>query len=93
MLDAIRRDRAYTARSLRRAPSFTVTVVLVLGLAIGMTSAMYTVFQSVAMARGSVRSAAMRRSSADRGPSRELRDSGLGTRARFLNMEPSPETR
>lgn len=55
MLDAVRRDLSYTARSLRRAPSFTVTVVLVLALAIGMTSAMYTVFQSVLRDRLPVR--------------------------------------
>ena len=51
MLDAIRRDFSFTARSLRRAPTFSVTVVLILGLAIGMSSAMLTVFRSVLLER------------------------------------------
>ena len=51
MLDTVRRDLSYTARSLRRAPSFSVTAVLILGLAIGMSSAMFTVFRAVLVAR------------------------------------------
>jgi predicted permease len=51
MLDAVRRDLSFTARSLRRAPTFSVTVVLILGLAIGMSSAMLTVFRSVLLER------------------------------------------
>jgi predicted permease len=51
MFDTIRRDLSYTARSLRRAPSFSITVVLVLGLAIGMSSAMFTVFRAVLLER------------------------------------------
>ena len=51
MLDAVRRDFSFTARSLRRAPTFSVTVVLILGLAIGMSSAMLTVFRSVLLER------------------------------------------
>jgi len=51
MLDAVRRDFSFTWRSLRRAPTFSVTVVLILGLAIGMSSAMLTVFRSVLLER------------------------------------------
>src|SRR3954467_13507821 len=51
MLDKLRRDLTYTARSLRRAPTFSITVVLILGLAIGMSSAMFTVFRSVLLTR------------------------------------------
>jgi len=51
MLDAVRRDFSFTSRSLRRAPTFSVTVVLILGLAIGMSSAMLTVFRSVLLER------------------------------------------
>ena len=51
MFDAVRRDFSFTARSLRRAPTFSVTVVLILGLAIGMSSAMLTVFRSVLLER------------------------------------------
>jgi len=51
MLDRLRRDLAYTVRSLRRAPTFAMTVVLILGLAIGMSSAMFTVFRSVLLTR------------------------------------------
>ena len=51
MLDRLRQDLAYTGRSLRRAPSFSTTVVLILGLAIGMSSAMFTVFRSVLLTR------------------------------------------
>ena len=38
-------------RALRRTPGFTFTTVLILGLAIGMTSAMFTVFQRVLLQR------------------------------------------
>ena len=51
MLDKARRELSHAARSLRRAPAFSVTVVLILGLAIGMSSAMFTVFQSVLLRR------------------------------------------
>jgi predicted permease len=47
MFEKARRELSQAARSLRRAPAFSVTVVLILGLAIGMSSAMFTVFQSV----------------------------------------------
>jgi len=55
MLDRLRGDASFTLRSLRRAPTFTVTVVLILGLAIGMSSAMFTVFRSVLLTRLPVR--------------------------------------
>ena len=41
------RDLSYALRSLRRTPAFTTTAILILGLGIGMASAMFTVFQSV----------------------------------------------
>src|SRR5213594_270286 len=46
-IDGLQRDLTSAFRSLRRAPAFTVTAVLILGLGIAMTSAMFTVFQSV----------------------------------------------
>jgi putative ABC transport system permease protein len=51
MLETIRRDFVHSARSLRRAPAFGVAVALILGLAIGMSSAMFTVFKSVLVQR------------------------------------------
>ena len=55
MLDNTRRDLSYTTRALRRSPSFATTVVLILGLSIGMSSAMFTVFRSVLLERLPVR--------------------------------------
>lgn len=55
MLDRLRGDVVFTARSLRRAPTFTITVALILGLAIGMSSAMFTVFRSVLLTRLPIR--------------------------------------
>jgi putative ABC transport system permease protein len=55
MLDTIRRDVSYSVRTLRRAPAFGVAVVLILGLAIGMSSAMFTVYRSVLLQRLPVR--------------------------------------
>src|SRR5437868_4282809 len=40
-------DLRLALRSLRRTPAFTITAVLILGLGIGMASAMFTVFQSI----------------------------------------------
>lgn len=51
MLDKLRGDISFTARSLRRAPTFTLTVALVLGLAIAMSSAMFTVFRAILLDR------------------------------------------
>jgi ABC-type lipoprotein release transport system permease subunit len=47
--DTIQRDLRQSLRSLRRTPAFTVTAILILGLGIGMASAMFTVFQSVVL--------------------------------------------
>jgi putative ABC transport system permease protein len=51
MLDRLQRDVLFTTRSLRRAPTFTITVALILALAIGMSTAMFTVFRSVLVTR------------------------------------------
>ena len=51
MYDTVRRDISYAVRSLRRAPTFGTTVVLILGLAIGMSSAMLTVYRAVLLER------------------------------------------
>jgi putative ABC transport system permease protein len=47
MFDEIARDVKLALRGLRRQPAFAATVVLVLGLGIGMATAMFTVFDSV----------------------------------------------
>ncbi len=51
MLDRARRDLTVAARSLRRVPVLSVTVVVILGLAIGMSTAMFSVFHSVLLQR------------------------------------------
>ncbi|HEY4133476.1 MAG TPA: ADOP family duplicated permease [Gemmatimonadaceae bacterium] len=51
MFDTTRRDLSYATRSLRRSPAFALTVIVILGIAIGMSSAMFTVFQSVLLKR------------------------------------------
>ncbi len=51
MLERTRRDLALAARSLRRVPALSATVVLILGLAIGLSSAMFSVFRSVLLRR------------------------------------------
>jgi putative ABC transport system permease protein len=55
MTDALRLDLRYAARVIRRAPAFSITVVLVLGLGIGLTTAMFNVFESVVLTRMPVR--------------------------------------
>jgi putative ABC transport system permease protein len=47
LLDELR----HALRALRRAPGFTLTVVLIVGLGIGMAAAMFTVFQRVLLQR------------------------------------------
>src|SRR6185503_17754941 len=49
--DQIQRDISSALRSLRRTPTFTLTTILILGLSIGMTTAMFTVFRSVLVER------------------------------------------
>ena len=46
-LDGIERDVRVAVRGLLRTPTFVITAVLVLGLGIGMATAMFTVFRSV----------------------------------------------
>src|SRR5438034_2141458 len=45
--DSLGRDFRTAFRSLRRTPAFTITAILILGLGIGMSSAMFTVFDAV----------------------------------------------
>ncbi|MEO8452689.1 MAG: ABC transporter permease, partial [Gemmatimonadota bacterium] len=54
-LDAARRDWSYALRALRRTPGFTVGAVLILGLGIGMTTAMLSVFNSALLQKLPVR--------------------------------------
>jgi hypothetical protein len=49
--ETVQRDLRQALRSLRRTPAFTVTAILILGLGIGMASAMFTVFQQVVVRR------------------------------------------
>lgn len=46
-LDTLRQDMRCGARVLRRAPRFTVAVVLILGLGVGMTTAVFAIVDSV----------------------------------------------
>ena len=48
-------DLRYALRQLRRAPTFAVTVVLILGLGIGMATAMFTIFRAVVLQQLPVR--------------------------------------
>jgi predicted permease len=54
-LDRLLDEARHAVRALRRTPGFTLTVVLILGLGIGMASAMFTVFQHVLLQRLPVR--------------------------------------
>jgi hypothetical protein len=49
--DRFRRDLALAIRALRRTPGFTVAVVAILGLGIGMSTATFTVYRSVLVTR------------------------------------------
>ena len=51
MLDTLRRDLSFTARTLRRTPTFSITVAAILALGIGMSSAMFTVYRAVLLER------------------------------------------
>ena len=50
-MEALVRDLRVALRSLRRTPAFTITSVLILALAIGMASAMFTVFDALLLKR------------------------------------------
>src|SRR6185437_13384346 len=54
MLDTLRRDLSFTARTLRRTPTFSITVAAILALGIGMSSAMFTVYRAVLLERMTV---------------------------------------
>ncbi|HEY5219732.1 MAG TPA: ABC transporter permease [Gemmatimonadaceae bacterium] len=54
-LDHLMRDTRVAMRGLRRTPTFAITAILILGLGIGMASAMSTVFRSVLLRRLPVR--------------------------------------
>ncbi len=55
LIDHLSRDLRAAGRGLGRAPSFAIMAVLVLGLGIGMATAMFTVFRSVLMQQLPVR--------------------------------------
>jgi putative ABC transport system permease protein len=48
-LEVLAQDLRFALRSLRRAPAFTATAILILGLGIGMATAMFTVFDAVVL--------------------------------------------
>ena len=50
-MDTLVRDVRHAVRSLRRTPGFTVAVLLILALGIGMSTAMFTVFKTVLVDR------------------------------------------
>lgn len=54
-MDSLKRDLVYAVRSLSRAAAFSITAILILALGIGMTSAIFTVFQAVLVDRMPVR--------------------------------------
>src|SRR6185369_3601070 len=47
MIEAVWRDLRYAFRSLRRAPGFTIAAVLILTLAIGTTTAIFSIVDTV----------------------------------------------
>ena len=55
MIDRFKQDIRIAFRALRRTPAFTATVVLILGISIGMAAAMATVYQAVVRERLPVR--------------------------------------
>ena len=55
MMDALLQDLRIALRRLRRAPTFAVTAVLILGIGIGMATAMFTIFHAVVLRKLPVR--------------------------------------
>src|ERR1700728_4449761 len=49
LTDRLVQDARVALRALRRSPTFTVSAVVILGLAIGMAAAMWTVFTAVVL--------------------------------------------
>ena len=54
-MDALLADLRHALRRLRRAPTFAVTAVLILGIGIGMATAMFTIFHAVVLRKLPVR--------------------------------------
>jgi putative ABC transport system permease protein len=50
-MDTLFRDVRHAVRSLRRTPGFTIAVLLILALGIGMSTAMFTIFKTVLVDR------------------------------------------
>src|SRR4051812_14947846 len=50
-MEMLTRDIRHALRSLRRTPGFTIAALLILALAIGMATAMFTVFKTVLVDR------------------------------------------
>ena len=55
MMSRVSTDVRYAARSMRRAPLFSTVVVLILGLAIGATTAVFTIVRGTGRRRLPVR--------------------------------------
>ena len=51
MIERLTQDVRIAIRALRRTPAFTTTVVLILGVSIGMAAAMSAVYQAVVRER------------------------------------------
>lgn len=50
-MDTLSHDMRYAVRSLRRTPGFTISVLLILALGIGVSAAMFTIFKTVLVDR------------------------------------------